>query len=77
MMKSTACRALLLFIFAINLTACGTIISLSAQDYTPYAGVLSDFDTIRSGGFLSILAVIDLPLSFVLDTFMLPVTLTR
>lgn len=76
-MKSTACKAFWLLLLTLSLTACGTITSLAEQNYTPYAGVINDFNLIRTGGFLSILAVIDLPLSFVLDTFMLPVTLTR
>lgn len=67
------CLALLLS----QVTACGTIASLAENDYRIYAGVSKDFDAIKNGGFLGIAAVIDLPLSFVLDTLLLPVTLTR
>lgn len=64
-------------ICCLNLTACGTIISLGKQDYSVYAGVTLDFQTMQEGGVLGVLAVIDLPLSFVLDTLMLPVTLSQ
>lgn len=75
--KTTPCKWLLLAVALSQLTACGTIISLSHNDYSVYAGVSRDFDAIREGGIISVLAVIDLPLSFVLDTLMLPVSLTR
>lgn len=61
----------------LNLTACGTISSLADDNYTPYAGVVKDFQAMREGGVTSVLAVVDLPLSFVFDTLLLPVTLTR
>lgn len=64
-------------IFSPNLTACGTIISLTEGDYSVYAGVSKDFKAIQNKGILSIPAVVDLPLSFVLDTLMLPVTLSQ
>lgn len=67
----------LLAILASQVTACGTIVSLSNNDYRIYAGVSKDFEVIKDGGILSVAAVIDLPLSFVLDTLLLPVTLTR
>lgn len=60
-----------------QVTACGTVVSLAENDYSVYAGVSKDFDVIKNGGILSVAAVIDLPLSFVLDTLLLPVTLTR
>lgn len=63
--------------FCLNLTACGTIISITENDYRPYAGVRQDFQVIEKGSLLSVAAVIDLPLSFVLDTLMLPVTLNQ
>lgn len=63
--------------YLLNLTACGTIVSLSEGDKSVYGGVQKDFAAIQEGGFFSILAVVDLPLSFVLDTLMLPVTLTQ
>lgn len=62
---------------SLNLTACGTIISLTEGNYAVYGGVMLDFSTIQAGGLLSVLAVIDLPLSFVLDTLVLPVTLSQ
>ncbi|EXI61701.1 hypothetical protein MHD_05275 [Mannheimia granulomatis] len=76
-MKLTACRTAILLYLVLNLTACGTIISLVEQDYSVYAGVTKDFYAMQEGGIFAILAVIDLPLSFVLDTLMLPVTLTQ
>ena len=60
-----------------NLTACGTIINLSKGDYIVYSGVKNDFSAIQNGGFLGVLAVLDLPLSFVFDTLLLPVTLSK
>lgn len=53
------------------------MISLVEQDYSVYAGVTKDFQAMQQGGILAVLAVIDLPLSFVLDTLMLPVTLSQ
>ncbi|MGX2947608.1 YceK/YidQ family lipoprotein [Frederiksenia canicola] len=76
-MKLTACKLFFLTLCLFHLTGCGTITSLSNGDYSIYAGVGRDFDVIRDGGLLSILAVIDLPLSFVLDTLLLPITLTQ
>lgn len=76
-MKLTACKFFALLYLVFNLTACGTIISLSENDYRVYAGVTKDFQTMQNGGILAVLAVIDLPLSFVLDTLMLPVALSQ
>lgn len=76
-MKQTACRWILLFITTFFLTGCGTVLSMMENDYTIYAGVSRDFNAIQEGGVFSILAVIDLPLSFVLDTLLLPVTLSQ
>lgn len=76
-MNPVLIKILLLVFFSLNLTACGTIISLSSGDYAVYGGVSNDFSVIQQGGILSVLAVIDLPLSFVLDTLMLPVTLSQ
>ncbi|MBD4936612.1 YceK/YidQ family lipoprotein [Xanthomonas citri pv. citri] len=70
-------KILSLAILSQNLTACGTIVSLTGGDYSVYAGVTKDFETIQNGGILSIPAVVDLPLSFVLDTLILPVTLSQ
>ncbi|MGQ8820250.1 YceK/YidQ family lipoprotein [Bibersteinia trehalosi] len=76
-MKQTACRWIFLACCACLLSGCGTIISLIEQDYSVYAGVGRDFSAIQQGSLFSIVAVIDLPLSFVLDTLMLPVTLSQ
>ena len=76
-MKTLFLKLATVAIFSQNLTACGTIISLSEGDYSVYAGVSKDFKAIQNGGILSIPAVVDLPLSFVLDTLMLPVTLNQ
>lgn len=76
-MYTTLFKRLCLAIFCLNLTACGSILSITESNYTPYAGVTKDFHAIQSGGVVGVLAVIDLPLSFVLDTLMLPVTLSQ
>ncbi|AIZ78683.1 YceK/YidQ family lipoprotein [Actinobacillus equuli] len=76
-MKRLFLKLIAVVIFSPNLTACGTIISLTEGDYSVYAGVSKDFKAIQNGGILSIPAVVDLPLSFVLDTLMLPVTLSQ
>ncbi|WP_373778387.1 YceK/YidQ family lipoprotein [Glaesserella sp.] len=76
-MKQTACKLGFLLFVLLNLSGCGTILSLMENDYTAYAGVSKDFHAIQDGGFFSVLAVVDLPLSFVLDTLMLPVTLSQ
>lgn len=70
-------KAACLAILIINLTACGTIINLTQGNYAVYGGVRNDFSAIQEGGVLGILAVIDLPLSFVFDTLLLPVTLSQ
>ncbi|AGI32585.1 TPA: YceK/YidQ family lipoprotein [Mannheimia haemolytica] len=76
-MKLTACKLVFLLYLMFNLTACGTVLSLVEQDYRVYAGVIKDFQVMQEGGIFAVLAVIDLPLSFVLDTLMLPVTLSQ
>ncbi|WGE89845.1 YceK/YidQ family lipoprotein [Actinobacillus arthritidis] len=76
-MKTCFLKFVAIVIFSQNLTACGTIISLTEGDYSVYVGVSTDFKAIQNGGILSIPAVIDLPLSFVLDTLILPVTLSQ
>lgn len=80
MKRKSLAKLLKYFLFAnfgLQLTACGTIISLSQNDYSIYAGVGRDFYAIQDGGILGVLAVIDLPLSFALDTLILPVTLSQ
>lgn len=76
-MKRTACRLFLLGSACILLCGCGTVSSLIEQDYRVYAGVSRDLEAINHGGIIGITAVIDLPLSFVLDTLLLPVTLSQ
>ncbi|WGE91821.1 YceK/YidQ family lipoprotein [Actinobacillus genomosp. 1] len=76
-MNTPLLKILTLAVLLQTLTACGTIISLTEGDYSVYAGVAKDFNVIQDGGILSIPAVVDLPLSFVLDTLMLPVTLSQ
>ncbi|OOR99316.1 hypothetical protein B0187_06045 [Haemophilus paracuniculus] len=76
-MLKTWLKLTLLAVFCLNLTACGTIVSLSNGDYSVYAGVGKDFEVMQQGEIVGVLAVIDLPLSFVLDTLMLPVTLSK
>lgn len=70
-------KAVCFVIFIANLTACGTIINLTQGDYAVYGGVKNDFSAIQDGGVFGVLAVIDLPLSFVFDTLLLPVTLSQ
>lgn len=76
-MKLTACRTFICILFSFLLSGCGTVLSMMENDYAIYAGVSRDLSTIQEGGIFSVLAVIDLPLSFVLDTLMLPVTLSQ
>ena len=76
-MKNNLIKYSGLVILLVNLTACGTIINLGKGDYTVYGGVRNDFNVIQDGGVLGVLAVLDLPLSFVFDTLILPVTLSQ
>lgn len=76
-MKMTACKRYILVLLACLLSGCGTIVSMMEQDYSVYGGVSRDFAAIQDGGMLSVAAVIDLPLSFVLDTLLLPVTFSQ
>lgn len=76
-MKNNLIKYSGLVILLVNLTACGTIINLGKGDYTVYGGVRNDFNVIQEGGVLGVLAVLDLPLSFVFDTLILPVTLSK
>lgn len=76
-MKRTACRWIFSLLAPLWLNGCGTIVSMIEQDYSVYAGVSRDFSAIRDGGVFSVAAVVDLPLSFVLDTLLLPLTLSQ
>ena len=60
-----------------NLTACGTMINLAQGDFNVYGGVRNDLSVIQAGGVLGVLAIVDLPLSFMLDTLLLPITLSQ
>ncbi|OOF85018.1 hypothetical protein BKG93_05545 [Rodentibacter ratti] len=52
------------------LSGCGTVVKLAdpSQDYTAYAGVAYDLEMAQKWG----LPILDLPLSFLLDTVLLP-----
>lgn len=76
-MKPVLIKILLLVFFSLNLTACGTIVSLSSGDYAVYGGVTKDLAMLQEGTILAIFIIIDLPLSFILDTLILPVTLSH
>ena len=76
-MKNNLIKYSGLAILLVNLTACGTIINLGKGDYTAYGGVRNDFNVIQEGGVLGVLAVLDVPLSCVFDTLILPVTLSK
>lgn len=66
-----------LLLISFNLSACGTVLSLMENDYTPYAGVAKDLGYMREQGVFSFIVIIDLPLSFAFDTLLLPITLTQ
>ncbi|MDH2924038.1 uncharacterized protein YceK [Nicoletella semolina] len=76
-MKLTAYKWGIILFSLFMLVSCGTIESIIENDLTPYAGVSNDLQAIENGGVVGVLAVIDLPLSFIFDTLMLPATLTR
>lgn len=76
-MQRTACHRLFFLLIAFLLSGCGTITALSTQDYAVYGGVVRDFSAIQAGGLGGMLAIIDLPLSFALDTLLLPLTLSK
>ncbi|MBF0751477.1 MULTISPECIES: YceK/YidQ family lipoprotein [unclassified Pasteurella] len=52
------------------LSGCGTVVKLvdPSQDYTAYAGVSYDLEMAKQWG----VPILDLPLSFLLDTVLLP-----
>lgn len=57
------------------LSGCGTVVTLvdPSNKYTAYAGVAYDFDMAKQWG----LPILDLPLSFLLDTVLLPYALSQ
>ncbi|WP_131975371.1 YceK/YidQ family lipoprotein [Cricetibacter osteomyelitidis] len=63
-------KILLLITFSFTLNSCGTIVQLIApgKPYTAYAGSKYDLEMAGKWG----LPIIDLPLSFLLDTALLP-----
>ncbi|MGV6988281.1 YceK/YidQ family lipoprotein [Testudinibacter sp. P80/BLE/0925] len=64
-----------LFGFCLNLSGCGTIVSLinQTQPYSAYAGVKYDYEMAQRWG----LPILDIPLSFILDTALLPYALAQ
>ncbi len=76
-MKQFLLKFIFLAFLSLNLTACGTIVSLSSGDYAVYGGVTKDLAMLQEGTILAIFIIIDLPLSFILDTLILPVTLSH
>ncbi|MGR6980581.1 YceK/YidQ family lipoprotein [Testudinibacter sp. P27/CKL/0425] len=66
-----------LFIFLLGwlLSGCGTIVALinPSTPYSAYAGVKYDYRMAQQWG----LPILDLPLSFILDTALLPYALTQ
>ena len=57
------------------LTGCGTVVKLvdPTEKYSAYAGTKYDFDMAKKWG----LPILDLPLSFLLDTALLPYALAE
>lgn len=76
-MKRTLYKWSFLLLIILNLSACGTVLSLMENDYTPYAGVAKDLGYMHEQGVFSFIVIIDLPLSFAFDTLLLPITLTQ
>lgn len=68
--KRPLCAALVL---ALVLTGCGTVSSLDRPDGYVYSGVRFDLD---QRDWAEVIAWFDLPFSFVLDTLLLPFTVT-
>ncbi|MGR3807237.1 Uncharacterized conserved protein YceK [Pasteurella testudinis DSM 23072] len=66
---------LILLLFCLSLGGCGTIVALinPSQPYSAYAGVKYDYEMAKSWG----LPILDLPLSFILDTALLPYALAQ
>lgn len=63
-------KTLLILTALLTLTGCGTVVKLidSSEKYTPYAGAAYDLEMAQKWG----LPILDLPLSFLLDTALLP-----
>ena len=63
-------KTLLILTALLALTGCGTVAKLidPSEKYTPYAGAAYDLEMVQKWG----LPILDLPLSFLLDTALLP-----
>jgi uncharacterized protein YceK len=71
---------LFLLLFLILLPSCGTLISLGEKEHgLIYCGIYQDFDWMTSypDTPMPVFAAIDLPLSFVADTLLLPYTIPQ
>lgn len=68
-------KIILIFITLSTLSGCGTIVKLvdPTESYSAYAGAAYDLEMAQEWG----LPILDLPLSFLLDTVLLPYTLTK
>ncbi|MDP9499671.1 YceK/YidQ family lipoprotein [Bisgaard Taxon 45] len=68
-------KSCLLLISLLGLHGCGTIVKLvdPTQPYSAYAGTTYDLDMAKQWG----LPILDLPLSFILDTALLPYVWTQ
>ncbi|TGZ98429.1 YceK/YidQ family lipoprotein, partial [Rodentibacter pneumotropicus] len=57
------------------LSGCGTVVKLvdPSEDYTAYAGIAYDLEMAQKWG----LPILDLPLSFLLDSVLLPYVWTQ
>ncbi|KGQ69997.1 hypothetical protein OA57_07945 [Chelonobacter oris] len=68
-------KFLSLSLFCLTLSGCGTIVTLinPATPYSAYAGVKYDYQMAQRWG----LPILDIPLSFILDTALLPYALAQ
>lgn len=68
-------KIILIFIAFSTLSGCGTIVKLvdPTESYSAYTGATYDLEMAQEWG----LPILDLPLSFLLDTVLLPYTLTK
>ena len=69
-MKFPIFKTLLFSTALFTTSACGTVVKLvdPTEPYSPYAGTTYDFELAKRWG----LPILDLPLSFLLDTALLP-----
>lgn len=56
-------------------SGCGTVVSIAENRLSPYSGSLQDLQWMTENRFVAVFATLDLPLSFVFDTLLLPVSL--